>query len=257
MLRDTRGASLLFILAITFLLLSLGVSVLTAAGLNFGATAAQRDRSQLDIYASSMERVVKVIIEEEEDNISGLSRPVNDSRTLVGLILHDVLTAAVPQGEGSHYITGSMPLSTRAGIETIKLPDPTDLSGENLLGNVEYDVVVSWTMSVRVPRLVRCVRNIDPFGDIEADPCMLFVVEMGGMISVTVTTTYASHSGSVNTMTTITTYMLDEVKVEELDTCAFPNTCNRPAVMGTFEINNLRVTNLPQRSIIQHEKGIG
>ena len=256
MLRDTRGASLMFILAITFLLLSIGVSVLTAAGLNFGATAAQRDRSQLDIYVSGMERVMQLVIDEEEDATGGLTRPISDARTLVGLILYEVLESAVPKREGSHYETGSIQLSSREGIDTITLPSASNAAGEELLGNVDYDVVISWNMTVSVPELMRCFRSVDVFGDVEIDRCELFAVGISGFISSRVTTIYTNPSGNVYTMTTITTYKLDEVKAEEINACLFPNVCNRNSYMGTSEINNLIITNLPQRSFIQHEKGI-
>jgi hypothetical protein len=62
---DKKGITLLFVLGIMLLLLSLSVSVFTAAGLSLGAVNAQRQRTQLYMYASSMERVIMAALDGE------------------------------------------------------------------------------------------------------------------------------------------------------------------------------------------------
>jgi uncharacterized protein (UPF0333 family) len=67
-LKSESGISLIFVLAFMFLLLALGVSVLTAAGNSHRSVLAQRDRSQLTLYANSMEHVIHAALEEEGEN---------------------------------------------------------------------------------------------------------------------------------------------------------------------------------------------
>ncbi|MCL1862445.1 MAG: hypothetical protein FWF78_02635 [Defluviitaleaceae bacterium] len=61
-LKQKSGISLIFVLAIMLVLLTVSVSAFTAAGLGMGAYAAQRDRNQLNMYASSMERTIRSAI---------------------------------------------------------------------------------------------------------------------------------------------------------------------------------------------------
>jgi len=64
-LRDKAGASLIFVLAAMLLLMALGVSAITAAGYNFSAGLTQRDRSQLNLYVSSMEQTIHASLVED------------------------------------------------------------------------------------------------------------------------------------------------------------------------------------------------
>jgi len=76
-LKNKQGVSLIFVLVSLLLLMALGVSVLTAAGLSHGAVNTQRFRNQLNMYAGSMERV--------------LAELLIDSSTLGGRIVHYAL----------------------------------------------------------------------------------------------------------------------------------------------------------------------
>jgi hypothetical protein len=64
-LRSKSGLSLFFVLGLMLTLLALGVSVLTAAGLSRGAGLAQRNRSQLNLYMSSMEHTLLAMLQNE------------------------------------------------------------------------------------------------------------------------------------------------------------------------------------------------
>ena len=65
-LRSNAGASLIFVLASMLLLMAIGVSAITAAALNHGAVLVQRDRNQLNLYISSMERTMRAALLETE-----------------------------------------------------------------------------------------------------------------------------------------------------------------------------------------------
>jgi hypothetical protein len=64
-LRDKRGASMLFVLAAMLLLMAIGVSALTAAGANFGAAVDKRNENQLNLYVNSMELTLIKALENE------------------------------------------------------------------------------------------------------------------------------------------------------------------------------------------------
>ena len=268
-LRNTRGASLMFVLAITFLLLAIGMSTITAAGMTLGVTAAQRHRSQLEIYVSSMERVLKEAIEQDE-SLTGLALDsIGSSKTMVGLILYDVLKKAIPEGAGTETWEGYWMLDTASN--TISLP--SSLEGDPLVNNVGYEVRVAWDMSVRVPELERCVRHSiyeyddegNPGDEIDfwIDPCILFEVEVNGYITVTITTTYTTPSDSKLSMRTVMEYRLDEevIIAEGNDPpCThdpeegYEDECGRPNTISEQDISKMQIQNLPARSLEKHEK---
>jgi len=95
-LRNNSGVSLIFVLASMLLLMAIGISAITAAGLSHGASYMKRDRNQLDLFAGSMERTIKAALEAD---ISGA--PVSNSRSLGGAIL----CAAHKSGPGRHTLS--------------------------------------------------------------------------------------------------------------------------------------------------------
>jgi len=83
-LRDKAGISLIFVLAVMLLLMAIGVSAITAAGYNYGAGLAQRDRNQLELYTSSMERTIHSSL------LKGITgETILSADSLRGLILRD------------------------------------------------------------------------------------------------------------------------------------------------------------------------
>ena len=64
-LRDKKGLSLIFVLAAMLLLLALGVSVLTAAGLSNRAVHAKDAANQRALYMESMSRVMYAVLDAE------------------------------------------------------------------------------------------------------------------------------------------------------------------------------------------------
>ncbi|MCL2002842.1 MAG: hypothetical protein FWG72_02420 [Oscillospiraceae bacterium] len=66
MIRNRRGASMLFVLAAMLLLMAIGVSALTAAGANLGAAASARAENQLNLYVNSMELTLRELINQDE-----------------------------------------------------------------------------------------------------------------------------------------------------------------------------------------------
>ena len=77
----------MFVLASMMLLVVIGVSAIAAAGLNAGAAAVQRDRTQLEMYASSLERTINTALAVQESPNTMLS----DARTLSGRILREAI----------------------------------------------------------------------------------------------------------------------------------------------------------------------
>jgi len=57
-IKSKSGFTLLFVLAAMLMLMTLGISVLTAAAQSQGSNNQQQERNRLNLYASSMERVL-------------------------------------------------------------------------------------------------------------------------------------------------------------------------------------------------------
>jgi hypothetical protein len=65
-LMNQRGISLIFVLAFMLLLMALGISAFTAAGMSHRAVLAQRERNRFTLYADSVERVVQGAVQTHE-----------------------------------------------------------------------------------------------------------------------------------------------------------------------------------------------
>ncbi|MCL2030195.1 MAG: hypothetical protein FWG93_01485 [Oscillospiraceae bacterium] len=62
LLKDTRGASILFVLAVCLLLLAVGVSVLAAGAAAMGAGTSRELSTQLQLYNDSVHKVIKTAL---------------------------------------------------------------------------------------------------------------------------------------------------------------------------------------------------
>ena len=170
-LRDKAGASLIFVLAAMLLLMALGVSAITAAGYNFSASLTQRNRSQLNLYVSSMEQTIHF----------SLTGDVTDEyivsvESLGGWFLKE----AYLLGDG-HHVINNIPL-------TITQPNDLDIS---------YSAVISAQMYVTI------IPGIDIDGALSEE-----MATIDGGIVIALETIYApaAFSGEPLHTTTVITY---------------------------------------------------
>ena len=231
LLRSKRGASLVFVMVSMFFLLALGTAAFTAAGLSHGVNLAQRDRNQLDLYVSSMERTIKAVLEQAwtPQAWRSLAPPATrasilyEHNTLGGRVLLDAYTSSK---NPLHY----GPLA-RITIEPgdVTLPGgfvstPGSLADGVSQESVKYTISIivdSETFHVVSMPFNRCERRDDVLDDdgniIETiDPyCMPLVVTMSGEIRVVIHTEYTTPVGEVLSMTTTTTYRVHNIRLEE------------------------------------------
>jgi len=81
----------MYVLASMMLLMAIGVSAITAASMNIGAGIVHRNRTQLDLYAGSLERTIKSELDKPEFNATVL----DSAGTLSGRILRAALVNAI------------------------------------------------------------------------------------------------------------------------------------------------------------------
>ena len=217
-LREKTGMSLIFVLAAMMLLMVVGVSVITAASLSFGANLAGRDRNQLELYVSSMERTVRAaLVEDPFDN--PIEDPYDDAipgaRTLGGWILRE----AYQRGPGRHTIDFPITLGVPEGC------------------GAAYTVGISASMNVQIIEPVietvwEEVWGADPEG-LDGEENIIDYVEVvvgrsaqramiNGTVTVTQSTEYQTPSGARLSMTTKVTYrysggLIEERGFDELD----------------------------------------
>ena len=213
-LRSKSGASLMFVLAAMLLLMAIGVSAITAAGLSFGASIDQREWSQLDIYVSSMERTMKAALEAND-----MGDCILDAKALTS----HLLKLAYDSGDGPYSFEESAAVNL-----TAQSPD----------GDADYRVVISGEFNVQVfePIIIKewvAVEGGEPGepgdpddpDDPDAEPEIEYVevqvdrtpkiVMISGEIVVTQTTRYQAPDEVIHTMITSTTYRLNGVVIEE------------------------------------------
>lgn len=83
----------MYVLATMMLLMAIGVSAITAAGFNVGAGVVQRNRTQLEMYSSSMERTLMAALNVPETNGTQLSDG-STLNTLSGKIIYNALVSS-------------------------------------------------------------------------------------------------------------------------------------------------------------------
>ncbi|MDR0292960.1 MAG: hypothetical protein LBH95_02265 [Oscillospiraceae bacterium] len=158
-LRRKSGASMMFVLAAMLLLMALGVSALAAAFGAFGARHIKRDENQLDLYAGSMERTLKAVLEDTlPDAGARIDGVLSGGLPTVTTLSGQVLKAAYDEAKASCYHPGTNPAGetetfTHSYGETFKL-DSGDIDGMLLsLGldteGVEFEAEIRFALSVR------------------------------------------------------------------------------------------------------------
>ena len=209
-LSNKQGASLVIVLATMFFLLALGTSAFTAAGLNRGAGYVQRDRNQLELYASSMERA---IIAELEQTWTATETSIAEQKdTLGGMVMLEA------------FKTGGVHVE----FQPITIDGP---SGSG--GSVKYSVTITSTMSSlggvagesftisRQPH-VRCEREFlfngesGLFDDPRVEPsCQPLVATINGELRVILTTEYTTPGEDLLKMETVATLRVQNIRLEE------------------------------------------
>jgi len=209
-MRDKTGSSLVFVLAVMLLLMAIGVSVFTVAGLHLGAQLDARDRNQHDLYVSSMERTIKAALEATEPK----GALIGDARTLSGWIIRDAITGIVA---GKPVAPGQKsPVNVNLVMNT-DVPDGI---------NAEYTIEISGTIYVQTSPYQRyksyleyaAEGGVDTTGDDKPDrPATPLTMTVRGEIAVRQTTRYGApdtmmanmDSGGAAVVTTETTYRFD------------------------------------------------
>ena len=133
--RDKKGASLIFVLAAMMLLMAIGLSALTAAGMNRSAANEQRERLRNELYASSMERTVKSALGQTAGNEKiAISSSLTENRSLTRRMLSDAY-----QNEKAGLYNINMTLETWS-------PDGERFFSIKILGNLnvwisDYEII--------------------------------------------------------------------------------------------------------------------
>ena len=207
-LRETSGVSLLFVLAAMMLLMVVGASAITAAGMSAGAGFARRDGNQLRLWVGGMERTVKAALTEDPTGES-----VTGPRTLGGWILRE----AYLRGGGRHMVHSTfMP----------EVPDEWE---------VTYSIGISADMRMQIfPPILRTVweeeqgagsegpenpeggQSVQGFVEVAAGRSPQRAM-IDGLVTVTQTTAYTAPGGNCLCMTTSTTYQYCGGVIEESD----------------------------------------
>ena len=195
----------MFVLAAMLMLMAIGVSALTAAGLNHSAVVAQRERTQLDLYVSGMERVIHAAL--FEDTTGGA---VVSPGTLSGFLIRDAYT----NGDGRY--TFDFELETGLPVEL----------------NAAYTVTVTGEMNVRVYHPIPEYEWIEVWGPDPENPTGPQIIVdyeeilvgrspqiamINGVFKVTISTVYRSAVPSNGTLSavTVTMYRFDGGILEE------------------------------------------
>ena len=219
-LRNKQGASLVLVIATMFFLLALGTSAFTAAGLNMGAGYVQRDRNQLELYSSSMERT---IISQFEQTWTETETSITAQRnTLGGRIMLEA------------YETGKVNVTLQPiTIDSLTFEPVTPTNPAGPGGMVEYRISITSsvlalggdageTFVINKQPHVRCEREFvfngatGAFDIARVDPvCQPLVATINGELRVILTTVYTTPGGARHSMETVTTLRVHNIRIEE------------------------------------------
>lgn len=220
----------MYVLATMMLLMAIGVSAITAAGMNAGAAAVQRDRTQLDIYSSSMERTIMSSLENTSSINPGV--PVSSNATLSGRILFSIIESMFEQlndlEDDDEYFFGN-PFNIDITDEI--LIDVTTPAGVAV--NANYDAVrVIPNITIKAESFPRAGEidfiNVDadgnPFPDTMPINLTPMTLTLSGEIRIRISTSYTPPGGvlrpaglAVLQTITETTYRLTPVSITEID----------------------------------------
>jgi len=96
-IQNKSGASILFVLAVMLLLMTIGVSVLTAASTNLGSGMNKKTGNQLNLYADNMQKSIMYSLQTgSSDEGRDITSSTDGPETLGGQILGAAAVAAVP-----------------------------------------------------------------------------------------------------------------------------------------------------------------
>jgi len=200
LLKNKSGLSLIFVLAVMLLLLALGVSALTAAGLSQGAGRAQRERNQLEMYVTSMEHTILHALQVyyDQDTDSFVWGPIGE------WIAKEAFDELLYENQG--IIFG-------AGIALVPVQSfPSDLlhfEGVGI-GNAEFDIRIRGrATATQIGTFDRFVPGSLFVSQIDATALR---VDIESLISVTITTRLLT--GGLST-TTETVFRLDGMRFVE------------------------------------------
>jgi len=155
----------MFVLATMLLMLAIGISTLTASGLSAGSVLAQRDRNQLNLYASSMERTILAALHiEEHPSPDIMTDTLDDVDTLGDWILWYLFYG--------HTCNADSDCADDCGSVLDRLEDAATASGEfslpqvakTLSFNIEVDAPVDDdSVSFMVELSGHVTANVQPF----------------------------------------------------------------------------------------------
>jgi len=234
-LRSRSGVSLMFVLATMMLLIVMGVSAIVAAGLNAGASAVQRDRTQLELYASSIDRTIRDALAVTE----APNRMLSATQTLGGQILREAISNSemFPEDPGGREV----PVEVRAVFNNT---DPTDDDPVRFRVtrpagvDAVYTVVVSGNLRIVKEPYLRA--STEGPVTIPSTPMMATVT---GEITVEVMTVFTP-AGAFRpldpyTFSSFTTYSLNgSVVLEETGTAVDDGTKIDPPLFGDMILRN-------------------
>ena len=211
-LKSKKGASLVLVVAVMFFLLALSTAAFTAAGINRGAGQAQRDRNQLELYASSMERTVRYALEQgwaiEDADVESLGD------TLGGVLLLEVYKNRFDPA----YTDGTILVDMTIASDDIGVPSAFS-------GQVKYTIHITSASAANTETFYfidnprdSCEVDIDGF--VLHDYCVPRSVLMSGELRVTITTVYDIPAEDTLpresiSMETATTYRISGIRIEE------------------------------------------
>ena len=229
-LRNKSGFSLIFVLASMLLLLAIGVSAVTAAGYNHGAGLAQRDRNQLEMYVSSMERTIHSALMQD---ITGMS--VVGTNTLRGMVLRD----AYREKENHEIDTYNYCYYKYAETYDLDVEIPDDI-------NVFYTIRVEVDINVQIYLHLEKYEWDDLAEDTVLSEYSTEHVQMDGTVKVYLTTVdneplMQNRRSSTSTITTY--YFTGVIILEQNDSFDI-----------SFNLNNMIIDDPGNWKVDKHEK---
>jgi len=226
-LRDKSGVSLMFVLASMMMLMIIGVSVIIAAGLNAGAAVVQHDRTQLALYASSMDRTIKEALDVKEADGTFLL----GAQTLGGRILREAISNVdiFPVDDPVNPIKQVAPRLWLLNADDFLIDIGVDIPAAAGI-DAEYIINISVDLAVNVSSYQRYDKQEIYVGYDEDDAIIEIlatpmIAEITGEITVTIMTTYdpggGLHQDVPFTYSTETVYRLEDSVVLVEDDIAF------------------------------------
>jgi len=255
-MRDKAGISLIFVLAAMWLLMALGVSAITAAGMNVGAGVAQRDRNQLELYASSMERTVKAAFDGAADKNGGNTVVYNindDADTLGRLILREAFNKSFFADDSSGFIAppesgDEMQYEYTLDTDIFSFTPVITVDSEDI--EAVYHIEINGEVCFKTYPYKRYKKIYDKYvmaGEEYATPLTAMIA--ANEIVVTQTTEYPAPGGEHLSKTTETTYRYEGGYLVELWEPDGPDLEYR----DVLSVDNILIRDPDKWKVIKHE----